>query len=164
MARQKEYKQINIDVEPFLSIMAIVLKLISLILVVIVMRIAVNPQAKKIIALQGLYSGRGNIENPKAPSYIDCFTDHFVIYPGNTTVKLEDLQRPGNEIEKLFDRVQTRMAEEYIVVMARPKSVKTYRALRNVLSKRPIDVGYDAVDADFEVHWDEARKALGVAE
>ena len=47
MAGKKHYKQINIDVEPFLSIMAIVLKLVSLILVVIVMRIAVNAGGKK---------------------------------------------------------------------------------------------------------------------
>ena len=45
MEGRKRYKQISIDVEPFLSIMAIVLKLISVILVVIVMRIALNPKA-----------------------------------------------------------------------------------------------------------------------
>ena len=89
MGRVKEYRAIQIDVEPFLSIMAIVLKLISLILVVIVMRIALNPQAKKIIALVGLYEGKGNITNSKMPSYIDCFEDRVVLYPGGTNVMWE---------------------------------------------------------------------------
>ena len=81
MARRKPYEKIDIDVEPFLSIMAIVLKLISLILVVVVMRIAVNPHAKKIIAVPQLHSGKGNMGNPKAPSYLDCRADQVVIYP-----------------------------------------------------------------------------------
>jgi hypothetical protein len=163
MARRKTYEKIDINVEPFLSIMAIVLKLISLILVVIVMRIAVNPHAKKIISLLA-YEGRGNVENPKAPSYIDCFPDGVVIYPESIRVSWDALQRPDNAVEKLLDKVQAHKDDEYIVVMVRPESVKFYRAVRNLIGKRPIDVGYDVVDADFKVNWDAARKALGVAE
>lgn len=164
MARRKPVEAIKIDVEPFLSIMAIVLKLISLILVVIVMRIAINPKAKKIMSLVGLWQGRGNVESIKAPAYIDCHPDYIQLFPGATKVTWEDLQRPGNPVEKLLDKVQGNREEEYIVVMARPKSVKLYRSVRGLIGKRPIDVGYDAVDADFEVNWDEARKALSVKE
>lgn len=164
MARRKQYEKIDINVEPFLSIMAIVLKLISLILVVIVMRIALNPHALKIIALAGIHPGRGNIENPKIPSYIDCHPDGLVLYPLGTKVSWEDLQRPGNAVEQLLEKVQENAAKEYVVVMVRPQSVKYYRTVRNLIGKRPIDVGYDAVDADFKVDWDEARKALSVSE
>ena len=73
MAGKKHYKQINIDVEPFLSIMAIVLKLVSLILVVIVMRIAVNAGGKKIVTLTKFSSSHGiNANEAKEPSYVDC--------------------------------------------------------------------------------------------
>jgi hypothetical protein len=164
MARRKPAEAIKIDVEPFLSIMAIVLKLISLILVVIVMRIAMNPKAKRIIALSGLWSGKGNIESIKAPTYLDCHPDYVAIYPGNIKVTWDDMQRPMNPVEKILDKVQGNRAEEYIVVMARPKSIRLYRAVRALIGKRPIDVGYDAVDADFEVNWDEARKALAIKE
>lgn len=164
MARRKTYEKIDINVEPFLSIMAIVLKLISLILVVIVMRIAMNPKAKRIIALSGLWSGKGNIQTMQVPTYLDCHPDHITVYPGNIKVTWEDLQEANNPIEKVLDRVQSRREEEYIVVMARPKSVKLYRTIRGLIGKRPIDVGYDAVDADFEVNWDEARKALAIKE
>lgn len=164
MAKRKTYEKIDINVEPFLSIMAIVLKLISLILVVIVMRIAINPKMKRIIALSGLWGGRGNEENAKTPCYIDCHENQVTIYPGNKQVTWEDLQQPGNPVEKLLDKVQTDKEEQYVVVMARPKSVKLYRTVRNLIGKRPIDVGYDAVDADFNVNWDEARKALAIKE
>jgi hypothetical protein len=40
-----------------------------------------------------------------------------------------------------------------------------YRAIRSLVEKRPgVDVGYDAMDADFEVNWDEARRGLAIKE
>jgi arabinogalactan endo-1,4-beta-galactosidase len=87
-----------------------------------------------------------------------------VIWPGGEKVSWEQLQHPDNAIVKLMEKVQADAKEQYIVVMARPGSLKFYRSIRNMIAKRPIDVGYDAVDADFEVNWDEAKKALGVAE
>jgi len=163
MGRQKEYKKIDIDVEPFLSIMAIVMKLISLILVVIVMRIAMNPNLKKIVALQGLWSGSGNIVDAKEPRYLDCYPDKVIIYPHAITNTWADLQRPDNAIEQMLDRMDS--SNEYVVIMARPQSVKYFRAVRKMVRDRPkIDVGYDAVSANFRVDWDEARKALSVKE
>jgi|ERR1051326_1121884 hypothetical protein len=167
MARRKSYEKIDINVEPFLSIMAIVLKLISLILVVIVMRIAMNPKGKRIIAFSGLYSGHGNVTNPKIPSYIDCHPDGVTLYsndrPKGTQVTWDDLQRPDNSVNQLLDKVQQHKDEEYVVVMVRPRSVKFYRTVRNLIEKRPIDVGYDAIDADFKVDWNEAEKGLAIS-
>ena len=168
MARRKAYEKIDINVEPFLSIMAIVLKLISLILVVIVMRIAMNPKGKRIIAFAGLYSGRGNVSNPKIPSYIDCHPDGLTLYssaiPAGAQVTWEDLQRPDNPVNQLLDRIQQHKDDEYVVVMARPQSLKFYRTVRKLIEKRPIDVGYDAIDADFKVDWNAAEKALAISE
>ena len=169
MARRKPYEKIDIDVEPFLSIMAIVLKLISLILVVIVMRIAMNPKGKRIVAFAGLYSGHGNVVNPKIPSYIDCHPDGLTLYasdmpPTGVAVTWDDLQRTDNAVERLLDRVQQHKDEEYVVLMARPQSVKFFRTVRKLIEKRPIDVGYDAIDADFRVDWNAAEKALAISE
>jgi hypothetical protein len=168
MARRKPYEKIDINVEPFLSIMVIVLKLISLILVAIVMRIAMNPQAKKIHSLEGLYSGHNNATNPKIPSYIDCQPDKLTLYsddmPQGTVVSKEDLQRPDNAVNELLDKVQQHETNEYVVVMVRPKSVVLYRTVRKLIERRPIDVGYDAVDTAFKVDWNEAEKALAISE
>lgn len=168
MARRKAYEKIDINVEPFLSIMAIVLKLISLILVVIVMRIAINPKGKRIVAFAGLYSGHGNTTNPKIPSYIDCHPDGLTLYssdmPAGIPVTWDDLQRPDNSVNHLLDKVQQHKDDEYVVVMVRPQSVKYFRTVRNLIEKRPIDVGYDAIDADFKVDWNAAEKALAISE
>jgi len=163
MAGRKEYKKIDIDVEPFLSIMAIVMKLISLILVVIVMRIAMNTKMKKIVALAGLWGSKNSIESPKEPRYIDCHPDKVVIYPGNITNTWEVLQRPGNDVERTLDRVQQNSSNEYVVIMARPKSVKFFRAIRKKVSERTgVDYGMDVVDANYHVDWSEGLRGLSV--
>src|SRR5579871_2645144 len=139
MARRKAYEKIDINVEPFLSIMAIVLKLISLILVVIVMRIAMNPKAKRIVAIPGLFSGHGNTTDPKIPYYIDCGPEGLVLYssdlPNGTPVGWDDLQRPDNALNQFLDKVEKNKKDEYIVVMVRPRSVKFYRTVRNLITK-----------------------------
>jgi|GEM_PF-1061452 len=163
MAGKKHYKQINIDVEPFLSIMAIVLKLISLILVVIVMRIAVNKDSKRIINLLPS-SSRGGVTSDlaKEPSYIDCFSNSVVLYPLVVTNTWEELQRPDNAVDAMLDKIQAKSKTDYVIVMARPDSVKVFRQVRKMVNERTIDVGYDVVDADFKVDWIAAERRLGV--
>jgi len=165
MAGRREYRKIDIDVEPFLSIMAIVLKLISLILVVIVMRIAINPKKAKIVALEGLWEGSKNNAgvNPKEPRYLDCFEDKVVIYPHAIKVTWEDLHRPGNAVEQTFAEIQKNYSNEYVVIMARPRSVKFFRLIRRMVSEKAnVEFGMDVVDANYVVNWDEALKGLSV--
>ena len=165
MERRKRYKQIRIDVEPFLSIMAIVLKLISLILVVIVMRIAVNPKGIKVVDLLGRQTSHGvPAGQAKEPSYIDCFQDRLVLYPANVTNTWDELLLPDSAVEKLLDQIQVSNRNQYVIVMARPESLKVFRQVRKLISQRPINVGFDVVAADFKVNWNEAVKRLQVAE
>jgi hypothetical protein len=162
MARQRHKTKTDLDVIGFLSIMSIVTGLICLILFVIALRIALNPNALKIVSFKLFTSSRAAPTNPKVPSYIDCGPEGVVLYPGGVHVGWEDLQRPGNTLEQMLDRIQASAAKEYVIVMVRPQSVKFYRQVRNLIGRRPIDVGYDAVDADFKVDWEAAVKALGV--
>lgn len=164
MARQRHKTKTDLDVVGFLSIMSIVTGLISLILFVIALRIALNPKALKIVSFKLFTSSRAAATNPKVPSYIDCHPDRLLLYPGAVTVTWEDLQRPENPLEKLLDKIQRNTDGQYIIVMVRPESVKFYRTVRNQISKRPIDVGYDVIDADFKVDWDEAVKSLGFSQ
>jgi hypothetical protein len=163
MARTKEYRPITIDVEPFLSIMVIVMKLISLILIVTVLRIVMYREGVAIVALPGLHFSKGSYEQPKSPSYLDCYPEKVMIYPGGQTVTWQGLQRPGNAVDQLLDRVQANAAKDYVIVMARPQSLKVYRTVRKLVEQRPIDVGMDVIDANYVVDWDAAVKALGVS-
>lgn len=164
MAYQRRRGKTDLDVVGFLSIMSIVTGLICLILFVIALRIAMNPKALQIVSFKLFSSSRADISNPKIPSYIDCRHDGLTLYPGEIRMTWEDLQRPENPLVEMLDRIQANAAQEYVIVMVRPQSVKFYRTVRNLIGKRPIDVGYDVIDADFKVNWDEAVRALGVVQ
>ena len=164
MARQIKRGKTDLDVLGFLSVMSIVTGLICLILFVIALRIAMNPNKKVIISFKLFTSSRASPMNPKVPSYVDCWPDRVVIYPGKRNLLWEDLRRPGNDLERLLDQIQANADDQYVIVMVRPQSVKFYRAVRDMVGKRAIDIGYDAIDADFKVDWDERRRALGVVD
>ncbi len=161
MARERTKTKTDLDVTGFLSVMSIVTGLIALILFVIALRIALNPNALKIVSFRLFTSSRATGANLKVPSYVDCQPNGLVLYPGKIRVTWEDLQRPGNPFERMLDKIQQETEKEYIIVMVRPQSVKFYRQVRNLIGKRPIDVGYDAVDAEYVVDWDAAVRALG---
>lgn len=164
MARHRGKTKTDLDVLGFLSVMSIVTGLICLILFVIALRIALNPKLVKIVSFKLFSSSRASPHNPKVPSYIDCGSDYLMLYPGSHKLTWDDLQRPGNELEKMLDKIQQNSDKEYVIVMVRPKSIRFYRTVRSLLAKRPIDIGYDVIDADFKVNWSEAVKALGVVE
>jgi hypothetical protein len=164
VARKRVKGKTDIDVVGFLSVQSIVTGLICLILFVIALRIALNPKLIRIISFKLFNSSRSSPINPKVPSYIDCGPDNLMLYPGSKKLTWDDLQRPGNELEKMLDKIQANMEQEYVIVMVRPQSVKFYRTVRKAVGKRPIDIGYDVIDADFKVNWSEQLRSLGIAE
>jgi|GEM_PF-1924029 len=114
--------------------------------------------SQKVIPLTGAPEATGGSASHKLPSYVDCSADRVTIHPGGKRVTWAELQSSDNEVTKLLDRIERNTGEEYLVVMVRPGSVKFYRQVRNLAARRCIDVGYDVVDADFIVDWDEAGK------
>ena len=123
-------------------------------------------RGKKIVNLQersGLV-GRIMPDIAKEPSYIDCWSNSVTLYPGATSVTWETLQRPDNAVEKLLDQIQANNKTQYVVVMARPDSVKVFRQVRKMVGERSIDVGYDVVDVDFTVNWGQSVKKLELSD
>jgi hypothetical protein len=164
VAAPRKRGKTDLDVTGFLSVMSIVTGLIALILFTVALRIAINPKALRIISFKLFTSIRAATTNPKVPSYVDCHPDHITLYPGEQTLSWEDMQRPGNPLQQMLDRILNVADKEYVIVMVRPGSAKLYRAVRNEIGKRRIDVGYDAIPADFKVDWNAAKKALGIVE
>jgi hypothetical protein len=163
MAKQIKKGKTDLDVIGFLSVMSIVTGLICMILFVIALRIAMNPKLMKIVSFKLFSSTRADTTNPKVPSYVDCQPDQIVLYPGKKSVSWDELRRPENAFTQLLDKIQKNASQEYIIVMVRPESVRLFRSVRAMIGERPIDVGYDVIDKDFQVNWDEALKQLGVA-
>ena len=104
-------------------------------------------------------SARFTVSQFKEPVYIDCQSNSVTLYPGSTNVIWEALQFPDNAVERLLDQIQASNKTKYVIVMARPDSVKVFRQVRKMVAERTIDASYDVVDAGFKVDWDERIKS-----
>jgi hypothetical protein len=164
--RPKE--KIDIDVVPYLSIMVIVLKLICLILIVTVMRIALNPGGVKAVAIKDIFGverksadGKTHI---KAPTYFDCTAQAVIISPGEIKVDLSELMDEGNAVDRTIQKIVGNSSNEYAIVLVRPRAVKTYRYMRRALDVAGVDVGYDVFATDVKVDYKGAARAEGITE
>ena len=161
---RKPKEKVDIDVVPYLSIMVIVLKLICLILIVTVMRIALNPHGVKAVAIQNLY-GVERADNKhliRAATYFDCSPDGVMIFPEESKVPSSSLNEPGNAVERAIKRIAKDSKNEYAIVLVRPRAVREYRLIRKMLDAAKIDVGYDVFDADVKVDYKAAAHAIGI--
>ena len=173
MPARKPYK-VDIDVVPYLSIMAIVLKLICLILIVMVMRIAVNPDALKVVRYPELYkppedagkqaATRGGTEKQitREPVYLDCYPDHLEIQPDGKIVPTLELKEHNGTFDTLIHRLETNYVHEFAIVIVRPDSAPVYRFVRRLLAKRALTVGYDVLESDVIIDWPGNIKKLAV--
>lgn len=181
MPARKHYK-VDIDVVPYLSIMAIVLKLISLILIVMVMRIASNPEALKVIRYKQLFSppeeaglvidGVRQKQISRVPVYFDCRPEGVEIIRFDVisnslnliqnTTPVHELRDPKSDVQFMLDRLQTNSAAEYAILIVRPKSTALYRYIRREVNARRMPVGYDALGSEVVIDWQGSVSNLNV--
>lgn len=114
--------------------------------------IMLAPHANRTITFADLHK--------KTPSYIDCHPYGVILYPGEIQINWDGLQQPDNPLSKLLDKVQGHKESENVVVLVRPQSVKFFRSIRNLVERRPIDVRYEAVDADTKLDVDDPGKSV----
>ena len=164
--RPKE--KVDIDVVPYLSIMVIVLKLICLILIVTVMRIALNPYGLKVVSFAQLYQvaeqKMGSGSAMKIPTYVECSFDGLSIFPGHHKVPLSEIGSTGGTFDQILAAISGKANKEYVILIVRPNSVRTFREVRKMLAHRKIDIGYDVLDEDTQIDWEKEMRNAGIEE
>lgn len=178
----KVKKKIDIEVMPYLSIMVCTLLIICLILIVTVMRVAMNPQAQAVVSFKKLYASKSTgtyrakketAEEIKAkelakkksfrsPTYIECMPDKITMFPGEALINTDELKKPGNPLELVLTRMATNTLKEYVILLVRPYSVSTYRAVRQMAKDHKVDYGYDVLIDGATIDWKAEAKALNI--
>lgn len=163
---RKPASKIDIDVVPYLSIMVIVLKLICLILVVTVMKIALNPQGVRAVSITGMYAKetKGTI---KIPTYFDCSPGGVtIVEPDVSTNAVKvipaDLALPGNGVEMAIRKITAHATNHYAIALVRPRGIRVYRHVRKLLTEANVDIGFDVYDSDVEINFAGAAKDAGI--
>ncbi len=160
----------------FSSFMAVILMLIGVLMIMLisnVLTIISNPENIKITSLitSSIYTPEKGEEpgmspfphgnKNKEPYYIDVHRDRMILFPGEEVVTLRDLEVEGNAFEKRLLEVEVNKTNDYIVLLARPRSATVVRRLKKVIRDRGVDVGVELFEEKRDVNYDKAVKASG---
>jgi len=99
----------------------------------------------------------------KEPWYIDVYRDYLVVYPGGEIVQSGDLEREGNALSRILNRVESRRDREYVVMMLRPGAAQFSRRIKKLIKSRDIDVGQELYEADRALDYKPANERLADA-
>ena len=164
------------DFSSFMSVILMLIGVLVIMLVSNVLTIISNPENIKITSLvtSSVYAeeksdDKGMSPFPfgnkvKEPSYIDVYRDRLVLYDPlamGEIISLRDLEQAGNGFEKMLARVETNKVNDYIVLLARPRSATVVRRLKKVIRDRGVDVGVELYEANRDVEYERAARASG---
>ena len=141
ISRQKT----EVELFPFLSILACTIGTLILLIIVLTTQ-ALNKQEVTIVART---EGENGVNKSKNPRYIECRHNGVILYPGEEFVPQEKLNDPNSAMTKLIAQVQENRDREYLIVAVRSNGIDTFNLVRNLVQGAEIDIGYEPIDA----HW-----------
>ena len=143
--RTSAKNHIEVELFPFLSILACTIGTLILLIIVLTTQ-ALEQQEVTIIAK----TEQGENQS-KAPRYIECRQNGVVLYPSEEFVPQEQLDDPNSALQKLIAQVKANKDKEYLIVALRPNGIDIFERIRNLVEDEGIDIGYEPVDSTWKL-------------
>jgi biopolymer transport protein ExbD len=142
---------IEIEMFPFLSVLACTIGVLILLIIVLVAQTFSNQRQVTIIAK----SENGQNEN-KQPRYIECRGDGIIIHPteefaGEEFVSLTALNFSYSPLQKLLEDVKYNRDKQYLIVAIRPDGIEVFQKVRSLIESEGIDIGYEPIDEGWSL-------------
>ncbi|MEM1368920.1 MAG: hypothetical protein AAGG02_13080 [Cyanobacteria bacterium P01_H01_bin.15] len=134
----------DIELFPFLSILACTIG--TLILLIIVISTQAFGDQKEIRIIAKVDAGQ-NLS--KTPRYIEVTGEGVIIHPEKTLVQQAELQAPYSALTDLIEQVSTARDREYLIVAVRPEGIAIFDEVRSKIEAKGIDIGYEPIDSDW---------------
>ncbi len=161
-------KKPDIELFPFLSILACTIGTLILLIIVLTTQTLNKSQSEsnetqeqtekvedkskdqkvKIIAKDEGENGRNKTKNPR---YIECREDGIIIYPNKVFVPRENIEDFTSPLQDLITMIELNKQKEYLIIAVRPKGVNVFKRVRNLVEGAEIDIGYEPIDEDWEL-------------
>lgn len=152
--RQKRINRHTIDIElfPFLSILACTIG--TLILLIIVLSTQIFSPEKEVRIIAKTETG-SNLE--KVPRYLECRGDGVIIYPQEEFVSKANLYSYNSAFLNLLNQVKSNSHKEYLIVAIRADGFDTFQEIRDIIESQGIDMGYEPIDQDTKLKLEEIK-------
>ncbi|BAQ64716.1 hypothetical protein [Geminocystis sp. NIES-3709] len=141
MRRRSKSNRIELELFPFLSILACTIgSLILLIIVISTESLNNNPEVTIIAKSEG-----GGVNQKKQPRYIECKEDGIVIYPSKEFVSKNELNK-STKFSNFIKEIKNKKDKEYVIVAVRPTGIDVFQQVRDLIEKEEIDIGYEPIE------------------
>jgi biopolymer transport protein ExbD len=131
----------EIELFPFLSVLACTIGVLILLIIVLMAQTFTNQRQVTIIAK----TENGQNQN-KQPRYIECRSDGIIIHPGEEFVSLTALNLSYSPLQTLLEEVKTNRDTQYLIVAIRPDGIEVFDKVRALIESEGIDIGYEPID------------------
>ena len=128
------------NLESFLDILTCTIGIFILMIIIMTTQ-AINKQEVTIVAQTEGENGANQSKNPR----------YIILYPGEEFVPQEKLNDPNSAMTKLIAQVQENRDREYLIVAIRSNGIDTFSLVRNLVAKAEIDIGYEPIDATWQL-------------
>lgn len=142
----------EIELFPFLSILACTIGTLILLIIVLTTQMLGDQGAVTIVAK----TEKGK-NFSKTPSYLECMADGVVIYPGEKFVSKTDLYSPSSAFSQLLEQVKNNKDKQYLIVVIRPDGFDIFQEIREVIEKQGIDIGYEPIEQGIKLKLQESK-------
>ncbi|NJK46891.1 hypothetical protein HC931_00525 [Candidatus Gracilibacteria bacterium] len=149
MRRRSSRPSIEIELFPFLSILACTIG--TLILLIIVMTTQLFSSQREVTILAKQENNEEGKNPSKTPRYIECRNDGIIIYPNQEFVAKNNIESSNSALKKLLNEVKQRQEQEYLIVAIRPDGIEVFKKVRDLIEQQGIDIGYEPIDKDWKL-------------
>lgn len=137
---------IEIELFPFLSILACTIGVLILLIIVLMAQTFSNQKQITIVAK----NENGQNQN-KQPRYIECRSDGIIIYPSKQFVALAEIDSYSSPLQALLQEVKANRDQQYLIVALRPDGIKVFEQVRELIESKGIDIGYEPIDEGWKL-------------
>lgn len=136
----------EVELFPFLSVLACTIGTLILLIVVLTSQTAVSQKEVKIIA-----KNEKGENQTKTPRYIECRKDGVMIYPSKKLVTIANLDKKNSDLQKLLTEIKKNNSTQYLIVAVRPDAIQVFKGVRAIVELQNIDIGYEPLDKGWQL-------------
>ena len=146
-ARKASNEASNLELFPFLSVVACTLG--SLVLLIIIIALQIGSDARQLLlSLPGTEQETQISQNPLL--YVECREEAIVLYPGSREIPKEEIDRFNSEIANFLE--EAKQDENTIIYfLIRPSGVSVFDRMRNIVEQENINLRYEPIGKDWQL-------------
>lgn len=148
MRRKTKSPKIELELFPFLSVLACTIgSLILLIIVISTETLNSNPEVTIIAKTEQ------GVNQKKQPRYIESKKEGIVLYPSQELIPRNQLNK-SQKLADFLQEIKRNKDKEYVIVAIRPTGIETFEEVREIIEKEEIDIGYEPIDENWILKFD----------